>query len=73
MQEAACSGWGKIYLTSDSQDPGSDDGGNPWNVLTNYWDTLVGAVKAYPTLPPPSCSGPEMALMVPLWLAGEGA
>ncbi|CAM9181158.1 unnamed protein product [Ectocarpus sp. 6 AP-2014] len=71
VQEAACSGWGKIYLTSDSQDPESDDEGNPWNVLTNYWDTLVEAVKAHPTLPPPSCSGPEMALMVPVWLAGE--
>ncbi|CAM9294120.1 unnamed protein product [Ectocarpus fasciculatus] len=71
VHAAACSGWGKIYLTSDSQDPGSADEGNPWDVLTNYWDTLVDAVKSYPTLPPPSCSDPEMALMVPLWLAGE--
>lgn len=68
MQAAACAGWGKMYITSDSQRD-ETDGGNPWNEITKFWDDLVDVVSFYGTLPPTNCPDPRMTLMVPLWTA----
>ncbi|CAM9467700.1 unnamed protein product, partial [Scytosiphon promiscuus] len=67
VQAAACAGWGKIYITSDTQKP--NDAENPWNEITNYWDGLVDAVAMHETIPPENCPDPRMTLTVPLWTA----
>lgn len=56
-----------MYLTSDDFSP------NPWDNLTNYWDTLVKEVYDPPVEAPPcpNPANPQMTLMVPLFSAGS--
>lgn len=59
VQKAACSGWGKLYLTDSTFDD------NPWNELPSFWNALVDAVSSDALITCPDSAESRMRIMVP--------